>query len=197
MNIDQLNRSHTDVGSVFNRSGVEPVSNRSNTERFVPQSDDSGLHAASLLDRLTRDRAPVRTVGAHQLRAARTFRDAVRRDLENLLNTRYRCSSWPPALHELEQSLVNYGIPDFTGASFNDPNSQREFRRVIERAIQRFEPRLKRVKVTLRESGYARDRILHFRIDATLQVGRLSEAVAFETALDPTSNAFTVGTAPR
>ena len=162
----------------------------------MANTGDSNTIPASILDRLTRDRSARHSPG-ERTRAVKDFRDAVRRDLENLLNTRYRCSSWPPAQQELDQSLVNYGIPDFTGASFNDPDSQREFRRVIERAIHRFEPRLKRVKVSLRETGYARDRVLRFRIDATLQYARISQPVAFETALDPTSNAFTVGNAPR
>ena len=40
---------------------------------------------------------------------------SLRRDLENLLNTRWSCISWPPDYEELDLSLINYGIPDFTG----------------------------------------------------------------------------------
>ncbi len=46
------------------------------------------------------------------------LRQSVRRDVEKLLNTRWRCLHWPPDLTELDDSLVNYGIPDFSGAAF-------------------------------------------------------------------------------
>ena len=37
----------------------------------------------------------------------RDLRECLRRDLENLLNTRRRCLPAPPDLEELETSLVN------------------------------------------------------------------------------------------
>ena len=64
--------------------------------------------------------------------AMRELHHSVRRDLETLLNTRCRFTEIPPGLPELEQSLVNYGIPDFTGANLASPASREQFRRVIE-----------------------------------------------------------------
>jgi type VI secretion system protein ImpF len=160
--------------------------------------DEALVAGAGLLDRLTGEPFQVGTDPFARARAVRALRDSVRRDLENLLNTRFRCLSWPPALKHLERSLVNYGIPDFTGAAFNDPGNQREFRRVIERVISQFEPRLKRVRVTMGDGAYARSRIMHFRIDAELMVdGRSVEPVAFETAMDPTNASFSVGASAR
>lgn len=144
----------------------------------------------SVLDRLIADRG-ARGGRLSPMQASRELHESVRRNLENLLNTRWRCVSWPPDLDELERSLVNYGIPDFTGAAFNDPISRREFRRILEISIRHYEPRFGNVRVNIVESEKKEDRTLRFRIDGVL--GADGEAVAFETALDPTTATFRVG----
>jgi type VI secretion system protein ImpF len=141
----------------------------------------------SLIDRLSLDRG-----GGDRARSRREIEDLVRRDLEKLLNTRWRCRSWPPGLDELEKSLVNYGIPDFTGASFGDAESQRELRKILEKCIQHFEPRLRMARVTLQQRS-RQDRTLRFRIEAELRGEDTRQPVAFETALDPATARFNVG----
>lgn len=141
----------------------------------------------SLLDRLIQGSAsPLRGHTLTQLR------EGVRRDLEDLLNTRRRCFSWPSDLRELDVSLVNYGIPDFTGVHFGSPDSQEEFRRVLQRAIERFEPRLARVAVTLVKDPQGMDRTLRFRIEAVLRTRPVPEQVVFDSTLEPLSAAFEV-----
>src|SRR5262245_52016910 len=66
---------------------------------------------------------------------------AVGRDLENLLNTRRRCRSSPPQLEEVGRSVIEYGIPDFTGLNMTLPSERELTRLAIERAIRQFEPR--------------------------------------------------------
>jgi len=154
------------------------------------------IGTGSLLDRLLGEGPRSRTSGS-RFAVPTGVQESVRRDLENLLNTRWRCLSWPPDLEELEHSLVNYGIPDFTGASFNDPSSQRELRRIIQNSIRKFEPRLKHARVSVPEREDKQDRTLRFRIEAELQAGDSSRAVAFETALDPSTSTFHVGRAAR
>jgi type VI secretion system protein ImpF len=148
--------------------------------------------ADSLLDKLTTD-----TVGGeawpNRSRSRRATEDVIRRDLENLLNTRWRCLSSPAGLEELERSLVNYGIPDFTGMSFADAESQRELRRILEHCIQHFEPRLRMVRVSLQPRGERQDRVLRFRIEAELRSDGGRRSVAFETTLDPAMANFRVG----
>lgn len=153
--------------------------------------------ATSLLGRLMSDDAATAAAQGGHRSTRRGLEELVRHDLENLLNTRWRCLSWPPGLDELEQSLVNYGIPDFSGASFGDPASHRELRRILEQCIRRFEPRLRAARVVLLERGGRQDRMLHFKIEAELGVGAELHAVAFETALDPTSARFRVGSSGR
>lgn len=121
----------------------------------------------------------------------RAVRDSVRAELERLLNTRWRCRAWPPDLDELDQSLVNYGIPDFSGASFRDVRSQRELRQLIERAIKLFEPRCQRVKVTV-ASDSRRDRKVRFRIETELVAHGHREGAIFESTLDVSSSTFSI-----
>ncbi len=65
----------------------------------------------SLMDRLLVDRR-----GKKTLRDVRKF---VAIDLEDLLNTRCRCELLPEEMSELQSSMVNYGLPDFTGVKMS------------------------------------------------------------------------------
>jgi len=122
----------------------------------------------------------------------RDLKECIRRDLEDLLNTRWRASSWPPGLEELETSLVNYGIPDFTGANLGSPTNQEEFRRVLERVIRRYEPRFKSVKVQLLKNPDPMDRALRFRIEALLRTEPAPEPVVFDSELKPITASFEI-----
>ena len=67
----------------------------------------------SLWDRLTADpRAEV--VAQPTAQAVRELIQSVRRDLQDLLNTRVPHVNWPPEYSRLRDSLVNYGLPSFT-----------------------------------------------------------------------------------
>lgn len=144
----------------------------------------------SVLDRLSHD-----AVASWQQGSAAVLEDlkqTVRRDLENLLNTRWRCAVWPPDLTELETSLVNYGIPDFTGANLGSASDREEFRYIIEKIIKRFEPRFNSVRVELLENSDKLDRTMRFRIVALLRAKPHPEPVAFNTSVEPTSASVTV-----
>ena len=118
--------------------------------------------------------------------------EAVKRDLENLLNTRRRCESWPADWQELEHSLVNYGLPDFMAMNLVTDEGREAFRRLLEEVIRRCELRLDRVKVSLLESTEPLDRTLRFRIEALLRAEPTPESVAFDSALEPVTCNFTL-----
>jgi len=141
---------------------------------------------SSLLDRLL-DREPGnnREVPRSRHQVLRELKSAVRRDLENLLNTRLRFVTWPSHLTELERSLVNYGIPDVAAASLGNARHREAFRRTLEEVIRRFEPRFKTVSITLLEPEELADRMLKFRIDALLEVQPAPEPVVFHSAVEP------------
>jgi type VI secretion system protein ImpF len=147
----------------------------------------------SILDRLIDDNPQSQQeLPKSRNQVLRDLKQAVGRDLENLLNTRWRCLTWPPNLDDLDVSLVNYGIPDFTGAHMSLPSEREELRRLIEQVIRRYEPRFKSVTVTLRENKDEFDRTLRFRIDAVLYAEPAPEPVIFDSMLEPTSANFEI-----
>lgn len=120
------------------------------------------------------------------------MKESVGRDLQALLNTRCRATSWPPALKELDRSLFAYGIPDCVGISTGSREQQEQLRRMITRAIEAFEPRLINVQVRLADTNDPTDRALRFRIDAMLKVDPAPEPVIYDSKLDATSGDFFV-----
>lgn len=153
---------------------------------------------ASVLDRLIDDH-PEMTKETPKSRGQllRELKQCVRRDLENLLNTRWRAHPWPKHLGELERSLVNYGIPDFTGMSFGSAGGQQRLVEMIEQTIRRFEPRFKQVKVELLPAADQSSRTLRFRIDALLGAEPAPEPVVFDTQLEASTGQFEITGAAR
>lgn len=150
----------------------------------MARSRDDQLLVPSVLDRLLDDEPGVsREAPRSRGQVLRALKLSVRRDLENLLNTRSRCHSWPLEMTELKRSLVNYGVPDITGASFGTPEDREDFCRTLEQVIRRHETRFRSVTVTLLENTESLDRILRFRIDALLEVEPAPEPVVFDSSL--------------
>jgi type VI secretion system protein ImpF len=147
----------------------------------------------SVLDRLLDDDPSVsREVPKSRTQVLRELKQSVRRDLENLLNTRCRCNPLPPHLGELGVSLAGYGIPDVTGADLGSVRKREEFRRQIERTIRSFEPRFKTVSVAILETGNPLDRTLRFRIEGLLRAEPAPEPVAFDSSVEPATGTVEV-----
>lgn len=146
----------------------------------------------SVLDRLLDD-SPNTAQTRQRSRAQQLveLRNAVRRDLEALLNARHFCRSPPAGLTELPRSLLEFGIPDFLTLNSAASSAREQFRRDVEDAVRRFEPRFKTVKVTLVESSAA-DRTLRFRIEALMYAEPAPERVSYDSQLDPSSQVFSV-----
>ena len=152
----------------------------------------------SVLDRLI-DREPgnSREVPKSSTQVLAELKQSVRRDLENLLNTRWRATRLPEDLNELEFSLANYGIPDISGASLALPAERERFRRVVEMVIRHFEPRFKEVSVEMLDKMETLERTLRFRIDALLHAEPVPEPVVFDSALEPATGNIQVRGAGR
>jgi type VI secretion system protein ImpF len=159
----------------------------------VNRPDLQRLPLLSVLDRLL-DADPDREREAPKSRrqALAELREAVRRDLESLLNTRHRPLAWPATLDALGDSLLNFGIPDFASANLATRSAQDEFRRSVEAAIRRFEPRFMQVSVQLIEPGDSLERSLRFRIEALMRLDPEPEPVVLDSLLDPATNSFAV-----
>ncbi len=122
----------------------------------------------------------------------RDLKQAVRRDLENLLNTRIRCVPYRTELKELKQSVVNYGIPDLTGLSLGGPKEREEFRRTIQAVIRQFEPRLRKLEVRVLDQTDTIERTIRFHIDAVLNAEPAPEPIAFDSMVRLTTGSFDV-----
>ena len=151
------------------------------------------LTRLSLLDRLI-DNEPTVSSEVPLTKAQRTrqMQTAIRRDLEDLLNTRYRCESWPPELNELENSLINYGIPDFTAVGLDVSGDFEIMITAIQRAIEIFEPRLREVRVTSRTQADHYDRILRFRIEAVIFLEDERLPLKYESEMEFTTGQFEI-----
>lgn len=139
----------------------------------------------SVLDRLLDDDPGVtRETPKSRHQVLREMKQGLRRDLEDLLNTRRRALPWPAHLAELAVSLVSYGVPDITGADLGSPAGREQYRRTVEEVLRRFEPRFKSVRVRLLDQGDPVDRTLRFRIDALVHAQPAPEEVVFDSALE-------------
>jgi type VI secretion system protein ImpF len=148
---------------------------------------------SSVLDRLIDNEPDVRREAPRSRnQVLRDLKQSVRRDLENLLNTRIRCVPWSPAMKFLKKSLVNYGLPDLTGSSPVSPKEREEFRRTIESVIKQYETRLRRLSVRLTDSPNAIDRTIRFHIDAVLQAEPAPEPISFDSTLRLADGSFEV-----
>ena len=104
-----------------------------------------------LLDRLTDD-DPATRMESREKRSIsmRQFQKALLRDLTWLLNTpsktdREQLEEFPEAMH----SVLNFGMPDFTGHTHSDITPQ-QVEKAIRQAIQQFEPRIVKDSLIIR-----------------------------------------------
>jgi type VI secretion system protein ImpF len=149
--------------------------------------------ALPVLDRLI-DEAPG-TVAERALTRAESVRatmDAVRRDLELLLNTRRIALPAPAELPEVSRSLFFYGLPDLTSLSRDSGDARTRLARQVEEAIAAFEPRLDQIKVSLVPTDRIRFGELRFTIEAVLRLDPGSERVTFDTLMEAGKGAVAV-----
>jgi type VI secretion system protein ImpF len=139
----------------------------------------------SVLDRLL-DLDPGTQVERATTRAEslRDMKDALRRDLEWLLNTRRVADTAPATLPGVCASLYHYGMPDITSMSSDSPEVHTRLARLVEETIAAFEPRLTQVKVSLVPDERRRLGELRFVIDGLLRLDPSPERVTFDTVLE-------------
>lgn len=147
----------------------------------------------SILDRLI-DNDPNNRVETDpdQHQKLKELRQSVRRDLENLLNTRMRIVEPDDKYTNLKHSLLNYGLPDLATINISNIDKRREFVQQLERLLLDFEPRFKTVSVSYQENPDKIERTLRFRIDATLYADPSPEVVIFDSILEPVSRTVNV-----
>ncbi len=151
---------------------------RSTTETLVTQS---------VLDRLM----TVEDWPTTRSQSLRYFKEALKRDLEWLLNTRQ------PPIPELvdypqaRASVINFGLPDISSLGLSSASDHGRLRKAIETCLRNFEPRLMDVRVTLEGSDTA-DRRLRFHIEGNMKLDPAPEEISFDTILELSSGEYRV-----
>ncbi len=142
----------------------------------------------SVLDRLMDDEPTnSRETPLSVRQRTQRLRQSVRRDLEALLNSRVSWHTWPSSFKALDQSLLRYGLPDFSSMNMSSQEHRAQLCRLIEQTIRDHEPRFVEVRVSMPNSDQPLDRVLRLRIDALLHADPLPEAMTFDSEFEPVS----------
>jgi len=158
----------------------------------VPTSKAEVEVTPSMLDRLT-DLEPDSTK-ERQLSSweeMRRVKESLCRDLADLLNTRRAEQDFDSAYEQATNSLLSFGITDFTSYNLKSEVEQERVRRSIERVIRQFEPRLSRVTVLMEKPDPVRS-LLRFQVEATLETDLAAEAILFDLTLHRESRRIAV-----
>jgi type VI secretion system protein ImpF len=153
----------------------------------MPDYDSNAPLRLPILDRLLDDEPKIKTE-APMTRSTSLARlkTAVRRDLENLLNTRRTPDYIPEGSVEILRSVYYYGLPDITSMPANFLYEQTKLLQSIETAVKTFEARLDGVKVSLVPVA-GQSRVLRFVIDGMLRIDPLPEHVVYDASIELTS----------
>ena len=153
----------------------------------MPDYDSNAPLRLPLLDRLLDDEPKIKTEApmTRSVSLAR-LKTAVRRDLENLLNTRRTPDYIPEGSVEILRSVYYYGLPDITSMPANFLYEQTKLLQSIETAVKTFEARLDGVRVSLVPVA-GQSRVLRFVIDGMLRIDPLPEHVVYDASIELTS----------
>ncbi|RQH09907.1 type VI secretion system baseplate subunit TssE [Paraburkholderia dinghuensis] len=120
------------------------------------------------------------------------IKGTVARDLESILNSRIAFTEDELAmLPECRRSILTYGLNDFAGMSLASHYDRAFICKSIQQAIERHEPRLQGVSVTL-ELNERSTNALYFAIRALLVVHPAQEPVNFDAMLQPSTLQYSV-----
>jgi len=146
-----------------------------------PIAKDPGA-ALNLLDRLLDDdpSSPGDPPQAAGLQAR--VKGSLARDLEELLNSR-RIPDWElEGFPRCADSLLAFGVADLTRFNVLDPRSLKNLQDHLRKTIERFEPRLGNVRISL-EQGREAGKALRFRVDALLRQQPGKPPVAYDATV--------------
>lgn len=127
------------------------------------------------------------------------FRDllqAVRRDIEWLLNSKRVLTDDLENFPEAKRSILNYGLPDFSHYSGSSPADCTHICELISQTLQRFEPRLAPSSIRVVHVGDDErvDTQTRFRIHGLLHVDPVREPVVFDTEIEMNSGSVQIKT---
>jgi len=151
------------------------------------------LSAPSVLDRILDDHPGELSETTRSMVAdLKRHRQVVAKDLQNLLNTRCAALNVPAVdFPNALKSMLTYGITDLSSLSLLSPKDRTRLVEAISIAIERHEPRLTDIVVTLNEPEEF-ERMLRFRVDAILKIHPNRPPMVFDATLQLSSNAYQI-----
>lgn len=142
-------------------------------------TNSRALPLQSLLDRFIDPYEPMTAPEA----AKRRLEEAVRRDLEWMLNSRRGPREVPAHFTETRRSVLLWGLPDLTGLSVRSKPDRVRLQRVLQETISAMEPRLRDVRITMTEAS-DKTHAISFTIAAILVAPPYVDRVAFNSEVD-------------
>jgi type VI secretion system protein ImpF len=150
-----------------------------------------------LLDRLFQDTSHDRRDGYRASLTLEQVKDSVAADVEALLNTRCAVREHELAPYRYaKQSILRFGLDDFSARSLASVADRDYICRAIERAIADQEPRLTSVRVDI-DANESAGQQLRFSIRALLQLHPTTEPVNFDAVLQTGTQQYQVSSGGR
>jgi type VI secretion system protein ImpF len=156
------------------------------------QSSSKSSLLPSILDRLIEPQGDESADLSSRGQSVRELEEAVRRDLQDLLNTRRSAVEGYPEDTELARSLYTFGLPELTSFNPTLPDQRKSLQDIIERTISLFEPRLMEVRVTSMTADASTGRGLRMSIEALLRVSPAPLPITFDTVVKSGSGEWQV-----
>lgn len=158
-----------------------------------PRPMSSNTHdivLAPLFDRLI-DQEPMESVEIRPMRgySPSLLIESVRQEVERLLYSRIDTT---PVLRSGLRTVLDYGVPDWSGFFPPSQENQRRLRDAVTESLKVFEPRLQRVQVEV--ARVREQNALQIRIDAMLVVEPVSEPVSFSVVIKDRDSSIEVDT---
>ena len=141
-----------------------------------------------LMERLSERREQPRAKTA----SLRVLKEAIRHDLEAVLNTRRPMARLVEPFPETRGTVLDYGLEDFSDLHDTTKGHLLAMQQAVERCLAEFEPRLQDVTVNV-QKGFTEKRELHLHIEARLPLYPSVETIFFDTVFDLTSQTYLVG----
>jgi type VI secretion system protein ImpF len=116
--------------------------------------------------------------------SVRLLKNAVRRDLEWLLNTRRICDPPDEGLKELNRSAYTYGLPDLSSLTMAASGDRNKLVKQILSTINLFEPRLANVRLVVVEAPDSAKKDVRLRVEAMLRMDPVPEPISFDTVIE-------------
>ena len=115
---------------------------------------------------------------------------AIKQDVEGLLNSFAAPVVWHRLQPELNQSILNFGLPNYMAEDYNANEKKIMLCEQIKKCIELKEPRLFAIKVFMQDDAESSDLIMHIRIDAKIYWQAQAKAVSLQSDWNPLNMSF-------